>query len=56
MVEIIIKTAIRQETRIKAIELTLSDADRETFLSELEEAPKYVYPTEYVWEVIHKWE
>ena len=52
----IIQTALRQEARLKAIEGGLSDEDREQFLLEVDEAPRYVYPRDYLWDTIHRWE
>ena len=46
----------RQGIRILEIEDQLNNIEREQFILELDNAPKYTYPIANVWETIHRWE
>jgi len=50
------RTSIRQEERVRAIEQALNTTELEDFRQELDEAPKHIYSMDYVWDVIHRWE
>jgi len=51
-----IKTAIRQESRIKRLETNITEEEREDLFRELNECSKYVNPRLHLWDIIHRWE